>query len=399
MRKNKSLKTLLIAFIIGGILSLLNFIMPFLATELDSKKVPERHTNSVENINDLKMNSDANSEMSLKTDLEMTLHFLDVGQGLSILVQSNGENLLYDGGDKHTSSFLVAYLKEQGVTTIDYLISSHYDADHLAGLIGCLHAFDVKNVIGSDYTHNSNLYRSFLSAVEDNGLEVQYPTVGSEFLFGAGKFTILSAATDKGSSNENSVAIMIENGENRFLFTGDADHKTEQAMLNTGIDLNADVLSLGHHGSATSTSYDFLQAVVPAYAVISCGANNQYGHPDKDIMEKLEVMEIDVFRSDMQGTVVVTSNGIDLQWNAKPSNDYSAGNENDTGTQPAKDTRQDTATMQTPLEPDSTMVWKSNSGARYHAIPNCGRMNPDNATQVTPEQAQSSGLEECGICF
>ena len=96
---------------------------------------------------------------------DMTVHFLDVGQGLSIFVQSEGQNLIYDGGDRDTSSFVVAYLKEHGVTTLDYLISSHYDSDHVYGLIGCLNAFEVKNVISSDYVHDSETYESFVNAV------------------------------------------------------------------------------------------------------------------------------------------------------------------------------------------------------------------------------------------
>lgn len=109
---------------------------------------------------------------------EMKVHFLDVGQGLSILVQSEGKTMIYDGGDKKTSRFVVAYLKEQGVTEIDYLISSHYDADHMAGLIGCLNVFDVKNVISSNYVHTSKLYKSFVKAVKADGLKMKHPAVG-----------------------------------------------------------------------------------------------------------------------------------------------------------------------------------------------------------------------------
>lgn len=98
-----------------------------------------------------------------------------MGQGLSILVQSDGQTMIYDGGDKSTSSFVVSYLQKQNVTTIDYLISSHYDSDHMAGLIGCLNAFDVKNVISSDYEHDSKLYQSFIQTVADKGLTMQHP--------------------------------------------------------------------------------------------------------------------------------------------------------------------------------------------------------------------------------
>lgn len=241
---------------------------------------------------------------------EMKVHFLDVGQGLSILVQSDGQTMIYDGGDKSTSSFVVSYLQKQNVTTIDYLISSHYDSDHMAGLIGCLNAFDVKNVISSDYEHDSKLYQSFIQTVADKGLPMQHPAVGTEFSFGSGSFQILAPATiDPNDSNKNSVAIKLTNGNNSFIFTGDAESTSEKAMCESGIDLSCDVLVPGHHGSATATSWDFLQATVPEYAVISCGKDNQYGHPDKDVMDKLESMDIQVYRTDKQGTIVAVSDG------------------------------------------------------------------------------------------
>lgn len=231
-------------------------------------------------------------EKVLASGGSMTVHFLDVGQGLSILVQSEGQNLLYDGGPRSASSYVVSYLQEQNVSEIDYLISSHYDEDHVSGLIGCLNAFQVDNVIGADYIHDSSLYGSFMDAVAAHGLEVQHPAVGAEYTFGSGEFTILSPKEISKESNANSVAIKLTNGENSFVFTGDADFNCEADMVNSGLDLSCDVLSVGHHGSATSTSWDFLQAAVPEFAVISCGAGNMYGHPHADTMEKLSDMGI-----------------------------------------------------------------------------------------------------------
>ena len=265
---------------------------------------------------------------------EMKVHFLDVGQGLSILVQSDGQTMIYDGGDKSTSSFVVSYLQKQNVTTIDYLISSHYDSDHMAGLIGCLNAFDVKNVISSNYEYDSKLYQSFIQTVADKGLSMQHPAVGTEFSFGSGSFQILAPATiDPNDSNKNSVAIKLTNGDNSFIFTGDAENTSEKAMCESGIDLSCDVLVPGHHGSATATSWDFLQATVPEYAVISCGKDNQYGHPDKDVMDKLESMDIQVYRTDKQGTIIAVSDGTTITWDQEPCNDYSPGDKEDKGTQ------------------------------------------------------------------
>lgn len=264
---------------------------------------------------------------------DMTVHFLDVGQGLSVFVQSDGENLIYDGGDSNYSSFVVAYLKNQGVTTIDYLISSHYDSDHVSGLIGCLNAFEVKNVICSDYVHDSKTYQSFINMIDSKGLIMQHPSVGDEFTFGTGKFIILAPETiDENDSNDNSVVIKLVNGDNSFIFTGDAESSSESAICQSGINLDCDVLVPSHHGSATATSWEFLEETVPEFAIISCGKDNQYGHPHKDTMDKLESMDIQIYRTDIQGTITVTSDGTNLGWSQEPCNDYTPGDREDSGT-------------------------------------------------------------------
>ena len=370
---------------------------------------------------------------------EMKVHFLDVGQGLSILVQSDGQTMIYDGGDKSTSSFVVSYLQKQNVTTLDYLISSHYDSDHMAGLIGCLNAFDVKNVISSDYEHDSKLYQSFIQTVADKGLPMQHPAVGTEFSFGSGSFQILAPATiDPNDSNKNSVAIKLTNGNNSFIFTGDAESTSEKAMCESGIDLSCDVLVPGHHGSATATSWDFLQATVPEYAVISCGKDNQYGHPDKDVMDKLESMDIQVYRTDKQGTIVAVSDGTTITWDQEPCNDYSPGDKEDKGTQAqtskskgssssgskatanensssgnkevsaasAGASSQVEATPQVTAAPQDTsstsneeMVWITATGSKYHNKNNCGTTDPSKASEISRAEAESRGYEPCKKCF
>lgn len=376
---------------------------------------------------------------STKEAGEMKVHFLDVGQGLSILVQSDGQTMIYDGGDKSTSSYVVSYLQKQNITTIDYLISSHYDSDHMAGLIGCLNAFDVKNVISSNYEHDSKLYQSFIQTVADKGLPMQHPAVGTEFSFGSGSFQILAPATiDPDDSNKNSVAIKLTNGENSFIFTGDAESSSEKAMCESGIDLSCDVLVPGHHGSATATSWDFLQATVPEYAVISCGKDNQYGHPDKDVMDKLESMDIQVYRTDKQGTIVAVSDGTTITWDQEPCNDYSPGDKEDKGTQTqtskskgssssgskatanensssgnkevsaasagasgqAESTPQITAAPQdTSSTSNEEMVWITATGSKYHNKNNCGTTDPSKASEISRAEAESRGYEPCKKCF
>ena len=146
---------------------------------------------------------------------DMAVHFLDVEQGLSILVQSGGENLLYDGGDTSHSDEVVEYLHNQNVENIDYMISSHYDADHLGGLLKCLQNFSVENILGADYYQGTDLYMDFVNAATANAISIQYPKPGDTFSFGTGSFTVLApSGIDPNDSNENSVVIRLTNGNN-----------------------------------------------------------------------------------------------------------------------------------------------------------------------------------------
>lgn len=332
---------------------------------------------------------------------EMKVHILDVGQGLSILVQCDGQNLIYDGGDRSTSSYVVSYLQQQGVDTLDYLISSHYDSDHMAGLIGCLNAFDVKNVIGSDYVHDSDLYASFMDTVASKGLEVQHPAVGDTFQLGSASFEVLGPVNISSDSNNNSVAIKLVNDDDSFLFTGDAESQEEADMIGTGIDLNCEVLVLGHHGSDTSSSWDFLASTAPAYAIISCGKDNQYGHPHADTLEKMQSMDIGIFRTDDQGTIVATSNGATISFSTNPSTDYTTGDGQTVGQTEVQ--QEETFAPETEVtqanQGDGRLVWLTATGSKYHSINNCGRTNPANAYQVTEDEAIAQGYGKCKKCW
>lgn len=339
---------------------------------------------------------------------DMAVHFIDVGQGLAILVQSGGENLLYDGGNRSHADEVVQYLKNQQVETINYMISSHYDEDHLGGLVKCLDTFEVEHVLGSDYVHTSDLFNTFMNTATAHAIIVEYPSVGDTYEFGTGSFTVMAPDGISQNSNDNSVVIRLVNGNNSFMFMGDAEETSEQDMISTGMNLDCDVLSLGHHGSASSTSWDLLEATSPSWAVISCGLNNTYGHPAAETMGKLSDMDIPVFRTDDQGTVIALSDGNTINWNQEPCNDYTSGSEKQSTDSSADQSEQDindaAATESYAAETDTSdtqgrMVWISATGSKYHSIPDCGNMNPDKATQETESQALSQGYEACKKCW
>jgi beta-lactamase superfamily II metal-dependent hydrolase len=241
------------------------------------------------------------------------IHFLNVGEGLSVLVRSDGHSLLYDGGGSQTSSFVVSYLQRQGISELDYIIASHYDADHLSGLIGALHVFHTDTLLGPDYTHDSKTYTSFLQAAADAGLSVTHPSVGTTYTLGSAEFTVLAPGETASESNNNSIVIRISNGSNRFLLTGDAQTESESSMCSLGLPLKSDVICVGHHGSSNSTSNRLLDAVQPDYAIISVGTND-YGHPHQETLDRLNAHSVTVLRTDQLGTIIARSDGQEITW-------------------------------------------------------------------------------------
>lgn len=180
----------------------------------------------------------------------MEVHFLDVGQGLSILVESDGHYLLYDGGDRDTSSFVVSYLQDAGVEKLDYVIASHYDADHLNGVVGALNAFPVGMVLSPDYETDTRIFQSFLNVTEEKSIPVIHPEVGSSYSLGNASFSILGpSGTHYEDYNDYSIVIMLQNGTDKFLITGDSEYTSESQMCASGADLSCSVYVAGHHGS------------------------------------------------------------------------------------------------------------------------------------------------------
>lgn len=256
----------------------------------------------------------------------LKVHFIDVGQGDSILIQSGAENMLVDAGTNESGPTVTAYLQSLGVTKLSYLIGTHPHEDHIGGMDDVIHAFDIGTVILPDVSHTTRTYEDVLDALLEKELRVTRPEPGDTYSLGEADFTILSPATDiaeqaakDGDLNNLSVGIRLAFGSNAFVMCGDAEAPSEKAMTESGLSLKADVLKLGHHGSSTSTCDEFLQAVSPSCAVISCGTDNSYGHPHRETMEKLSASGIRVYRTDEQGTLIATSDGSQITWETAAS--------------------------------------------------------------------------------
>ncbi len=345
---------------------------------------------------------------------QMSLHFIDVGQADSIFIDTPSADMLIDAGENEDGAAVVSYLQQQGVTRLDYVIGSHPHEDHIGGMDDVIHNFEIGMVILPGKTHTSQTYMDVLQAIQDKGLGITQAVTGNTYALGTAEFTILSpnADADYGDELNNwSVGIRLINGENRFVFTGDAEARTEKDILNTGIDLKADVFKAGHHGSETSSSEALLDAVNPDCAVISCGKGNQYGHPDLSVLKLFQAHGIQIFRTDEQGTVIAKSDGTDITWSTAPSTSMNPG------TKPAEAAAAETPSQsdvqhvvestpvaapeptEQPQQTQGEMVWISETGSKYHSIPDCGRMNPDNAYQMSKADAEAQGYGRCKKCW
>ena len=265
------------------------------------------------------------TEADETADTEMTVHYLDVGQGDCMLLACDGEYMLIDAGDNSKGTAVQNYLTKQGVKTIKYVIGTHPDADHVGGLDVILYKFDCETVMLPDISKDTKTYRDVLDTMDQKGYTNTLPAAGEEFMLGSASCMLLGPRTSYEDANNNSVVILVTHGTNKFLFMGDAEAEAEEDILRGGADVKADVIKVGHHGSRYSSSESFMQAVTPSYAVISCGEDNRYGHPHAKTLNALRAMGVEVFRSDEQGTIVAASDGSKITWNSAPSDTWKAG--------------------------------------------------------------------------
>ncbi len=249
----------------------------------------------------------------------LKVHFIDVGQGDATLIQQinqdNTYNMLIDAGNNGDGGYLVEYLKDQGVKTLDYIIGTHPHSDHIGGLDDVIKGFQVGAIIMPKVMANTRTFEEVMEAVSDKGLSITSPVPGTSYPLGEAEFTILAPNSDDYASlNDYSIANRLVFGSNSFIFTGDAEALSEEEILNNfnKRDLASDVFKLAHHGSSTSNTEDFLEAINPSYGIISCGQDNSYGHPHREIMAQLKARNILVFRTDLHGTIVINSDGKDI---------------------------------------------------------------------------------------
>ena len=255
----------------------------------------------------------------------MEVHFIDVGQGDATLVTCGGRTMLIDAGDDTKGTAIQNYLQKQKITKLDYLVLTHPDADHIGGAPVIITKFKIGNVFVSNFEKDNKTYQKLVQSLDDKQIKALTPKVNSKYTLGTASITILAPGSSYDNPNDASIGLLLKNGTRSFLFTGDAGEDAEEDILETGIDISADVYKVGHHGSRYSTSKDFFQAVDPFYAVISCGEGNSYGHPHAETLNTLRTNGVMVYRTDEAGTIVASTDGKSVSFNVPASESWKAG--------------------------------------------------------------------------
>ncbi|MBQ4066308.1 MAG: MBL fold metallo-hydrolase [Clostridia bacterium] len=253
-----------------------------------------------------------NESIALSGDCEF--HFIDVGQGDSALIISEEGVVVIDAGPQDHAESTLEYIQSY-TEEIDYLILTHPHEDHIGGADEIVSNLTVKNVIMSDAYSDTETIERLLDAIEKSGADVIEAKAGDEYTAGGIELTILSPVTEFADFNDYSVVTRVEYGETSAIITGDVEKNSEGIMVERYMRslLRADIYQVSHHGSVTSNSEEFLDAVSPKYAVIQCGEDNSYGHPHKETVDKLEERGIEYFRTDERGHIVFITDGKELE--------------------------------------------------------------------------------------
>ncbi|NFH01313.1 MBL fold metallo-hydrolase [Clostridium botulinum] len=327
--------------------------------------------------------TNTNSNNTQVTTLnDMKVHYIDVGQGDSELIQIGNQNILIDAGCNDNKA--LNYLKSQGISKIDYIIATHPHEDHIGGMTSVINNFEVGEFYAPKVNHTTKTFENMIKALQNKGLKLTAPTVGDTLNVGNATLQFLAPNGSKYQDlNNYSIVCKLKYGNTSYLFTGDAESLSEGEILAKQLDISADVLKLGHHGSHSSTSQAFLDKVNPRYTIVSCGKGNDYGHPHQETTDKLNKKGIEMLRTDVSGTIVSTSNGNDISFNVNTSNNTNTGNT-------TNDNNQNTKTQ-------ASNVWVANKTAKvYHTSKDCSNMK--SPTEVSLEDAQAKGLKPCSKC-
>jgi len=248
---------------------------------------------------------------SIPSGQNLTVHFLDVGQGDSILIKYGNKSMLIDAGESDKGEVVSDYLHNQGISTLDYVVATHPHSDHIGGMNDVLNNFKVDHFIDSGYPYTSKTYENMLTTIDKKNIPFETPKRGDKINFASGiDVEVLNPGTSYYSDdlNQNSIILKVTDGKVSFLLMGDAGLEAENDIMKAGYNVDADILKVGHHGSSTASGASFISAVSPDISVIEVGVGNDYGHPHSEILNKLQKTS-KVYRTDLDGTITITTDG------------------------------------------------------------------------------------------
>lgn len=322
----------------------------------------------------------------------LKLHMLDVGQGDSLLLECDGSYMLVDAGEADKGNRVVEYLKGQNVRRLSYAVITHPHSDHFGGMKKVLQSIPTDNIVMTEAYNTTRAWESLIDYIDKENFNVVFPKTNDVFNVGGCKVNIYSPDIVNDNKNNCSLVLRAVYDNMAVLLTGDAEKSEEKEILESGFNVQADVLKLGHHGSSTSTSSEFLEKVSPSLALISCGKNNDYGHPHKETISKLKKYNIPAMRTDLDKTVVVNlcNNKITTVANGKEQTISKSGS------------AKTSLSSEVSSADSSQHRYIGNKSSRVFHLGSCksvNKMSDKNKVYFdSREQAAESGYSPCGYC-
>ncbi len=255
------------------------------------------------------------SDRNVVVDGNAVFTFIDVGQGDSTLIQFEDYDILVDAGEKSYGDDVVKVLKEAGVDDLEFVVATHPHSDHIGGITKVLESFEVENFVMPDIEHTTSTYEKMLDTVIEKNINVIIPSQGEDLVDIAGVNVKVISPEITGDDNLNnySICLRVDYGNTRLILTGDAEAKIEEMILDSGVNLSADIFQVGHHGSVTSNTSEFLKAMQPQIAVISAGKNNDYGHPHDEVVDRIESFGAVIYNTMDKSTITITTDGDEIK--------------------------------------------------------------------------------------
>lgn len=338
------------------------------------------------------------------TTQQASVYYISTGNSDCILISDNGHYAIIDGADNDDEQFLVDYLNHFNIKQLDYLILTHPDADHAGGLDAVVKNFTVKQVFVGNGNAETKTYKDFITSCMNKQLQPSVPMPNQTFILGNGSFQFFNQTSQHDNVNDNSLVALYTIGSNKFLFMGDSGKEVEATLPLDKIG-KVDVLKVGHHGSKSSSSDAFIKAVSPKNAVICCGKDNKYGHPHQETLDVLSKNNITTYRTDLNGTVIATSDGKNVTVAVKNAVTQDKISKSPNGTSGSENTSKSTTPTITNDKPSTTLdssnnqsqtVYVTKTGKKYHQD-GCSSLSKSKIA-MSKEDAVAKGYEPCSKC-